>query len=178
MENCVSHDGFYDDWDNPLDAEGNPFMPGKRKCGYRDCVNPKHVEGYKKPQKIYGVNGEQHFNEIYSREVIDQVIKLGLMATAKQSTCRVDGCTNPHASRNLCTAHYGVFRRKQRQAIKKQPHFSLADFPQLPPPTARADRRSATSNAECLMAYCDVRAARRGLCHKHYSYYWKLTKAN
>lgn len=42
---CRPWGGPFDEYDNPLDAAtGEFYRPGKRLCGYRDCVAPSHVE--------------------------------------------------------------------------------------------------------------------------------------
>ena len=42
---CMPHQGDFDDYDNPLDANGELFRPGFRKCFKSDCVNPEHIFG-------------------------------------------------------------------------------------------------------------------------------------
>jgi hypothetical protein len=42
---CRPHKGPFDVDDNPLDSfTGELYRPGKRLCGYSDCVEVKHVE--------------------------------------------------------------------------------------------------------------------------------------
>jgi hypothetical protein len=40
---CVPHRGELDDSWTPLNAKGEPFRPGFRVCGNRDCVSPSHI---------------------------------------------------------------------------------------------------------------------------------------
>jgi len=40
---CEPHLGKVNDDLDPLDDNGELFMPGVRLCGHRDCVNSKHV---------------------------------------------------------------------------------------------------------------------------------------
>jgi hypothetical protein len=40
---CIPWQGDFDDNENPLDKDGNLYLPGMRKCGYSDCVEPDHV---------------------------------------------------------------------------------------------------------------------------------------
>jgi hypothetical protein len=40
---CVPWRGDFDRDDNPI-HHGILFLPGKRLCGHRDCVNANHVE--------------------------------------------------------------------------------------------------------------------------------------
>ena len=41
---CIPWHGDFDAQDNPLNSEGFKFMPGKRLCNFRDCVNPDHLD--------------------------------------------------------------------------------------------------------------------------------------
>jgi len=42
---CRPHKGPFDADDNPLDSfTGELYRPGKRLCGYADCVEVKHIE--------------------------------------------------------------------------------------------------------------------------------------
>jgi hypothetical protein len=41
---CKPHKGDFDlDKSIPLDIQGTPFMPGYRRCGNADCVEPEHI---------------------------------------------------------------------------------------------------------------------------------------
>jgi hypothetical protein len=40
---CYPHHGLFDDQDNPLDKQGNPYLAGERLCGKRDCINRDHI---------------------------------------------------------------------------------------------------------------------------------------
>lgn len=40
---CIPHHGLFDERDNPLDADGNLYRAGFRKCFKADCVNPEHI---------------------------------------------------------------------------------------------------------------------------------------
>ena len=42
MSKCKSWSGEFDVNDNPM-KNGRLYLPGERKCGFRDCVNPEHV---------------------------------------------------------------------------------------------------------------------------------------
>ena len=45
---CRPHKGPFDLEDNPLDSfTGELYRPGKRLCGYSDCVEVKHIEAAK-----------------------------------------------------------------------------------------------------------------------------------
>ena len=39
---CKPWNGSFDAQDNPVDA-GRLFMPGKRVCGHRDCIEVTHI---------------------------------------------------------------------------------------------------------------------------------------
>lgn len=42
---CRPHKGPFDLEDNPMDSfTGELYRPGKRLCGYSDCVEVKHIE--------------------------------------------------------------------------------------------------------------------------------------
>ena len=42
---CIIWQGHYsDDFVTPIDDDGNEVLPGKRKCGHKDCVSPSHIE--------------------------------------------------------------------------------------------------------------------------------------
>lgn len=41
---CRPHHGNYDEDENPLDDAGNLYRPGKRLCGYRDCIEITHID--------------------------------------------------------------------------------------------------------------------------------------
>jgi hypothetical protein len=46
---CRPHKGPFDDNDNPLDEfTGEPYRPGIRLCGNRDCIELKHIESPKR----------------------------------------------------------------------------------------------------------------------------------
>ena len=41
---CVPWQGRYaEDLVTPIDGNGDPVLPGVRKCRHFDCVNPKHI---------------------------------------------------------------------------------------------------------------------------------------
>jgi hypothetical protein len=40
---CQPHQGELDENWNPINAVGDLFRPGNRICGYKDCVNNKHI---------------------------------------------------------------------------------------------------------------------------------------
>ena len=39
---CIPHHGEFDNDDNPI-QNGHLFLPGKRDCGHRDCVELTHI---------------------------------------------------------------------------------------------------------------------------------------
>lgn len=41
---CRPWRGDFDDDDNPLDARGRLYRPGRRLCGNRDCVARNHID--------------------------------------------------------------------------------------------------------------------------------------
>ena len=53
---CYPFSGDLDDDWNPVDAEGEPYLPGVRMCGNKDCVNRHHIIGQthkkQKPKRI------------------------------------------------------------------------------------------------------------------------------
>jgi hypothetical protein len=42
-EMCHPWTGLHDEFDNPVTASKQLFMPGVRTCGHRDCVRASHV---------------------------------------------------------------------------------------------------------------------------------------
>lgn len=40
---CLPWHGAFDLADNPLDDDGNPYLPGARICNHSDCVNRDHI---------------------------------------------------------------------------------------------------------------------------------------
>ena len=45
MGKCIPHKGEFDlNTNQPLDENGNLFMPGTRLCGNADCCEPDHIE--------------------------------------------------------------------------------------------------------------------------------------
>lgn len=40
---CFSHNGDFDENDEPVNKFGSKVLPGYRRCGYRDCVNREHI---------------------------------------------------------------------------------------------------------------------------------------
>ena len=38
------HGGFAADDITPVDENGKAILPGVRRCGHTDCVNPSHIE--------------------------------------------------------------------------------------------------------------------------------------
>ena len=43
---CRPHQGRFDDDDTPLKPDGQPFRPGIRLCGKRDCIAKSHIKAY------------------------------------------------------------------------------------------------------------------------------------
>lgn len=41
---CRPHKGQFDANDNPINEYGDLYRPGKRLCGYRDCIEKTHIE--------------------------------------------------------------------------------------------------------------------------------------
>lgn len=41
-KSCVPHQGDFDADDNPVQWD-RPYLPGKRICKHKDCVEPTHV---------------------------------------------------------------------------------------------------------------------------------------
>jgi hypothetical protein len=40
---CTPHQGEFDELDRPLTKNGDLFRPGRRLCGYSDCVDLDHI---------------------------------------------------------------------------------------------------------------------------------------
>jgi hypothetical protein len=54
---CRPHKGPFDANDNPLDDfTGEPYRPGIRLCGNRDCIELKHIETVKKALRVRSGN--------------------------------------------------------------------------------------------------------------------------
>jgi hypothetical protein len=70
---------------------------------------------------------------------------------AKQRVCEIVGCERPHASRGLCTGHYG------RLIAKGDPQ------PEVPLGSYR------TSRPACAVESCSRDTVARGWCAAHYS---------
>jgi hypothetical protein len=43
---CKPHHGKFDDYDCPMDDNGEYILPGIRICGAKDCVEPTHIQEF------------------------------------------------------------------------------------------------------------------------------------
>lgn len=155
---CISHQGRYDDNDNPLTDSGELFMPGVRSCGHRDCVNKNHLAG----------------NRDYESKVNAEVLEIGQRPFSGATTCLVTGCTRVHKSRHLCQNHYELLARLKPSVIKKHEHLTLADFPERLEPHKQG--RMTKEVLICILPNCEKPNYIRGLCVSHHKQYYRLKK--
>ena len=189
MKDCITHTGFYDDWDNPLDDKGEPFLPGSRFCKHRDCVNPKHIEGLTdevafkaliNPPKAY--EGKRPYSPRLPRhlakQVHAQVLEIGRIPDLGLKVCSIDNCERPKKARNLCSNHWLQFRYRASDELKKIRQITLADFPELLPRINSQQRTKVQERQThiCLFKDCSDFQKVRGLCKRHYATYKNLQR--
>lgn len=175
MIECISHTGLYDDLDNPLTDDGQPYLPGNRLCGNRDCVQLAHIKGQ---TQIWIPNSRSAFHRALALEIHAKADKIGLTGYARiGSPCLMDHCEKPVKARGLCINHYSMFRHHNDDKLRKQRILTLADFGELPNPLPRKDRFLASSkNNNCSIQTCQRSVKCRGLCSMHYATYKRLIK--
>jgi len=174
MTECVSHLGNYDDFDNPLADDGSLFMPGKRFCKHRDCVNPNHIEGLSKRRPYPKRRPNAGYAEIHA-EVCQ--IALSNQPLTPSEVCRVSVCTEPAKGRGLCVNHHLMFRRLLPSEVGLRKVLSLSDFPALPE-SLPFNQRLANKDAHtgCAFAGCSNPHYARTLCATHHRSYTRLLK--
>ena len=163
MSNCISHTGLFDDWENPLDDKGELFMPGLRLCQHSDCVNPTHLVSYAR-------KNAEHNNRKYGPEVYEEIIRIGNMESGTAKVCLLSSCEEPRKARNLCAAHWSMFRHRQPKAIRRTNLMNLDDFPPLDPVLSPRER-SHLGPRNCNVFDCPNKSRNRGLCPNHWQRY-------
>lgn len=163
MSICKPHTGLFDDFDNPLDEQGKPFMPGIRICLKSDCVEPTHQLSHHK-------KNERHYNKKYDPEVYAEIIRIGNLEPSRARTCRLEGCDQPRKARNLCAAHWSMFRHRQPSVVRRNNQMALTDFPPLDSPIGLSER-SHIKPRNCNILDCPNRSRNRGLCKNHWERY-------
>lgn len=195
MKDCVSHTGLYDDWDNPLDEKGRPYLPGKRFCGHRDCVNPDHIEGLSDEQAYAAyVNQsarsqpsragkkrnypENRLRKQFAHIVHAQVMEIGRLPNQDLKICMIDKCERPKKARNLCMNHWLMFRYRAPSELKAIRQITLSDFPELLPAINRSQRNKVEErqNQQCIFTDCTDFQKVRGLCKRHYATFKNLQR--
>lgn len=189
MSDCISHSGLYDNWDNPLTDDGQPYLPGIRKCGHRDCVNIWHIEGLeqqalfmseakRKPRqkvasaKRIGSKALAHKARVELAKANQQVIyakvvELGNSPQVEGATvCQLPFCERPYKARNLCPNHWQMFRRQSPESLKRIRRFSGKDFENVPKPVFR--RKAVEWPTSCVLDGCARPVRSRSLCKIHY----------
>ena len=168
MSNCISHTGQFDDFENPLDDQGNLFLPGLRLCLHSDCVNPTHLRSYQE-------RTTEHGNLKYDADVYAEIIRIGNLPAGNSELCLLPNCSEPRKARNLCRAHWSMFRHREPNQIRRHLLLSLSDFPPLDKPVARSDR-SSIGPRTCKFATCQNKSRHRGLCPTHWQNYLRTYK--
>lgn len=159
MSNCISHTGLFDDRENPLDDQGNLFMPGLRLCLHSDCVNPTHLRSYRE-------RNTQHGNLKYEADIYAEIIRIGNLPAGNLELCSLPNCSEPRKARNLCRPHWSMFRHRQPTVIRRTRTMTLSDFP-IDPPISNTDK-SALGPRNCNVLDCPNRSRNRGLCPTHW----------
>lgn len=174
MTECVSHLGNYDDFDNPLADDGSLFMPGKRFCNHRDCVNPDHIEGLSKRRPYPKRRPNAGYAEIHA-EVCQ--IALSNQPPTPGEVCRVSVCTEPAKGRGLCVNHHLMLRRLMPELVGQRKPLTLADFPPVPS-SLPFNQRLANKNTHegCAFKDCKNKHYGRTLCASHLRNYQRLLK--
>lgn len=153
---CISHIGFYDADDNPIDERGALIFEGARKCGHRDCVNQTHIEGYV----------DVGFHEL----VVASAFAGGSSAT--HPTCNFPGCSKRFRSSGLCRNHYAVYRKLKIEATpEKVERYTLDQFVNSKP-------KLHGSRVGCAFEGCTKAGFSRSLCSRHYQIMLRLEKKN
>lgn len=167
MSNCISHAGLFDERDNPLDDQGNLFLPGLRLCLHSDCVNPAHLRSYRE-------RNTQHGNLKYEADIYAEIIRIGNLPAGNSELCSLPNCSEPRKARNLCRPHWSMFRHRQPTVIHRTKLMSLSDF-QIDPPIGNTDK-SALGPRNCNVLDCPNRSRNRGLCKTHWENYKRTYK--
>jgi hypothetical protein len=153
---CITHIGFYDADDNPIDEFGALVFDGARRCGHRDCVNQSHVEGFV----------EISFHEL----VVASAFAGGSLAT--HPTCNFPGCDKRFRSSGLCRNHYAVYRKlKIVETPPKVERYTLDQFKNAKP-------KVVGSKITCAFDGCSKGGFSRSLCTKHYQIMVRLERKN
>lgn len=160
MSNCITHTGNFDNWDNPLDDQGKPFMPGIRLCMHSDCVNPTHLRSYRQ-------RNTEHGNLKYEADVYAEIQRIGNLPAGKSELCQLTDCSRPRKARNLCAPHWSMFRHREPDKIARTKQMKLSDYPPLDPPISNLDK-SALGPRNCNVLDCPNRSRNRGLCPAHW----------
>ena len=161
--NCISHEGLYDDFDNPLTDSGELYLPGTRICGHSDCVNKRHI------LKPHEETRAEYWAKIYA-----EVTEIGLRPFGGSTVCLVTDCGRAHKGRNLCQNHWQMFSRQNPSKIIKHEHLTLADFPELLPIEYLGKTKRPVT--KCLIETCQKNNKQRGLCSTHYGQLKRLKK--
>ena len=165
MNDCISHDGLYDYDDNPLDDQGQPYMPGKRFCGHRDCINPKHLTGYE--------SAPRRTSKAVAQELYPLLLKLGNKKPKYFELCQVPNCGLPYRARNLCNAHLSMLYRLKPEKVRVPFQITEDSFPKDLPYFGKGHGNRKLQPLNCLFAGCHGPARTRGLCSSHYAQYKK-----
>lgn len=181
---CQPHTGYFDDEDNPLDDNGEFYLPGRRFCGFRDCVRPEHIEGLSDEEAFKAVlanppvlrrgnrNGPKHrMLRKYAQVVYAQVLEIGRKPDMGLTVCQVDNCERPKKARNLCMNHWLMFRRHAPEELKPIRQIKISDFPELLPALNSSQRTKVQERQShiCLFKDCSDFQRVRGLCKRHYA---------
>jgi hypothetical protein len=175
MSNCISHAGLYDDWDNPLTDEGELYLPGRRFCKHRDCVNLGHIEGY--------ATEESFIQRVPVRAARDdqQVIRLKVIELGnlpridkKSSACQLPGCDRVLKARNLCQNHWQMFSRHSDVKLRHcRDTYDPADFVHVPAPNWSWSNKP---SGNCTYEGCLQPQYTRTMCKNHSRVYRRFAK--
>lgn len=187
MKDCITHTGWFDDDDNPLDDQGQPYLQGARFCKHRDCVNPDHIEGLSdeaafqalmKPALTGKRNYSTRMPKRFAHIVHAQVMEVGRIPDLGLKTCSIDSCERPKKARNLCTNHWLMFRYRANDELRKIRQITLADFPELLPALNSSQKTKVAERQThiCLFKDCSDFQKVRGLCKRHYATYKNLQR--
>lgn len=90
--------------------------------------------------------------------------------------CGVDNCAREHRAMNLCAAHYLKFWKWRQQNPYVLPEYPFPDIEKYVQPIS--GRGKTLDGYKCHVPGCLGKHVGRGLCRKHYQYWWNERKQN
>lgn len=191
---CWPYSGELDDDWNPVDFRGEPFMPGVRKCGRKDCVNGSHVEGWEPPPadqkparqpKARAARPARKPRKVETRprnigqEYYDRILQAATEGLEKSTyklrpgvLCNMPDCLAPYKAKGLCATHYAVYRRvvspEKLKTLRRVADYTLEDFAGM--------TTGQPQTGQCTVPNCHQKMNSRSLCRNHVKVWRKFIR--